>query len=488
MSPSTNVGVRRDWRDIKRGARLNFLGILARSPRALYLILVARLFGSEMLGLYLLGWAVVDVCSKFGIFGLDRGLLRFLPSRADAARRPERARLVRTALLMGLVTSSMTAAGLYLLAPIFGEILLNQPAVVSGLRILSLAVVPLTLSSILLALTRSERQMQYEVWVRSLIEPGLLIGLAVLFWLAGWDWGLFAAQTLALTAGAVVSAVFCFRLGLLDVRADQPAEGWVSRLGSFALPVAGYDFLAIGVMSLDLFLLARWVPPAELGIYGAAVQVAILTKKARQSFEPILLPVLSERVQQRDREAVKASLQSVSRSIAVFALGFLLLVVVFGREILRLYGEEFAAGATALVLIAAGHAMHGFWGVAENVILLKKPEWNLLNWIVGALVALAANLLLIPRFGLEGAAASVVIVFLVICSLTAWQAYGLSGWIPVDRELTTLVALVLGLGFLTYTLKLHGPDTPLFRVPLAVGMLGAYAYVLVGLSRAGGRT
>lgn len=475
----------RNWQDIARGARVNFLGILARSARAIYLVFVARMFGVEVLGLYLLSWTVVDVSSKLGLFGLDRGLLRFLP-RQGAGVDPElRARLTQSAVGIALSASLATAMALFLLAPLVARVVLNQAEAVPALRILAWGVVPLALSSVLLAITRVERRMEFDVWTRSLIEPGLLLGLALLFAGLGWQqYGLYVAKLVALTAGLGASIVFVRRLRLLAFRPlvrralDRRfwwRETFASRLASFCLPIGCYDLLALSIVSLDFLFLARFVGPRELGIYGAAVQVAILIKKARQAFEPALIPVLSQELQRDNRAGARESLDRASRWVVAIDLGFLLVVAVFGREILRLFGPAFGDGALPLLLITLAWGINGVWGIAENVILLEKPHWNLWNWLAVAPLAVGLNLLLIPRFGLAGAAASLLAVMSVVCGARLWQAHRLVGWRPFHIELLTMGAVGLVVGLLTYALKGAGPDAVWFRVLLGAGMVAVYA-------------
>lgn len=470
-----------DWQDIARGARVNFLGILARSFRAVYLILVARLFGAEVLGLYLLSWGVVDLLSKAGLFGLDRAVVRFVSPGDSGPRR--NARLTEI-LRLAVPTTVLTALGAYLLAPTLARVVLDQPAAVPPLRILAWGIVPLVLTSVLLAITRVERRMQYEVWTKSVVEPVLLLLGAVALAEVGEDGtGLYLAQLAALVGGFVAAVLIVRRLRLvrLSPLLTKPTHQAGSALGlrplvAFALPIAIYDLIAIGVMSLDFFMLARFVSPLELGVYGAAVQVAIVVKKARQGFEPILIPVLAQQLQRGDTCLARDGLDRVSRHILSIDVGFLLLVTVFGSEILRLFGDGFEAGATVLVLLTLAHSINGFWGFAENVAMLRRPQWNLWIWLAAAPVAVAVYGSVIPRFGAVGAAGGAVMIVLGIVGARLWHAKRLVGWSPSWRDAGWAFGLAGLIGTVTYGLKVNGPDVIIYRVCLGAAMVAVYAW------------
>lgn len=484
-----------NWRDIKRGTGVNLLGLLARSFRGIYLIVVARLFGAEVLGLFLLSWGVVDVVSKLGLFGLDRGLVRFLPRHDAPAGAEERERLVSSALAVVLPASLCTALALYVLADPVASVLLKQTAAIRPLQILAWAIVPDSLCAVLLAVMRVERRMQYEVWIRSLVEPASLLVVAIALSMTPWGaLGLYIAQLAAFVISLLASIVVLARLRLVPVgrvlaqalrSATTIREPYVGRLRSFSFPIALYDFIAMAVMSLDLFLLARFVGAREIGIYGAAVQIAALVKKSRQSVEPVLIPVLAQELQQGRPEGVRRSLDDVTRWIVATNVGFLLLVGVFGREILRLFGPEFGAAAGVLFLVALAHAINGSWGIVENVILLQRPRWNLWNWVVSAPLAVGLNLALIPRFGPLGAAASVVIVLLVLAAARLWQTHCLIGWNPLNKDVVLVVGVSLLLAAPVFALKVLGPDSRPYRVALAIAMLGSYVLALRRLASRG---
>lgn len=483
MSAST---ARFDWQDIVRGARVNFLGILARSFRAVYLIFVARLFGAEVLGLFLLSWGVIDLLSKAGLVGLDRAVVRFLPpTRSGLPRGRVLLQILRTA----VVTCSLTAVGVFLAAPALAATVLGQPAARVPLQILSWGIVPLVLTSVLLAVTRVERKMQYDVVTKSVIEPGLLLLVAVVLadrWADGT--GLYVAQVAALGAGLLTAVAIVCRLGLVSPKSlpeavsHQPVDGalGVRVLAAFALPIAVYDLIALGVMSLDFFVLARFASPFELGVYGAAVQIAIVVKKARQSFEPILLPVLSQQLARDEVAAARDALDRVSQRILALDLGFLLLITAFGPEILRLFGDGFEIGAPVLVLLTLAHSLNGCWGVAENVALLRRPEWNLWIWLAALPLAVGIHGSVIPRYGLVGAALGTVAIVGVVVGARLWQARRLIGWTPSFGFATRTAAVAGVLAVVAVGLKTAGPDLVVFRVLLAVATLAVYGWVVRG--------
>src|SRR5256885_1629480 len=95
--------------ELKRGARMNLIALLASNFRGIFTFLVARLLGPAALGIFSVAWATTDLVSKIGIFGLDDTIITFI-ARAEA--RGDRARsrsLFRLVVFLGVIQCALLA-------------------------------------------------------------------------------------------------------------------------------------------------------------------------------------------------------------------------------------------------------------------------------------------------------------------------------------------------------------------------------------------
>ena len=96
--------------ELKRGAALNTIAMLASNFRAAFTLLVARILGAAALGIYSVAWATTDLVSKIGILGLDDAVITFV-GRAEAVGDRLRSRIyLRVASLVAFVQSAIVAA------------------------------------------------------------------------------------------------------------------------------------------------------------------------------------------------------------------------------------------------------------------------------------------------------------------------------------------------------------------------------------------
>jgi len=95
--------------ELKRGAFLNTIAMLAANFRGIFTFLVARLLGPAPLGLYSVAWSTTDIISKIGVLGLDNAITTFI-ARSEAVGDRARSRtLFRIAVVLGVAQSIITA-------------------------------------------------------------------------------------------------------------------------------------------------------------------------------------------------------------------------------------------------------------------------------------------------------------------------------------------------------------------------------------------
>src|SRR4026207_877456 len=77
--------------ELKHGAILNTIAMLASNLRGVFLLLGARLLGPAALGTFSVAWANTDLASKIAVFGLDNAITTFIArsqATGNLARRP----------------------------------------------------------------------------------------------------------------------------------------------------------------------------------------------------------------------------------------------------------------------------------------------------------------------------------------------------------------------------------------------------------------
>src|SRR5437879_824832 len=172
--------------ELKRGAFLNTIAMLASNFRGIFTFLVARLLGPAALGLYSVAWSTTDIISKIGVLGLDNAITTFI-ARSEAVGDRARSRaLFRIAVILGVAQSVVTAGLVIIGLRFFNNLLHVQPQMVSALALVLCAMPGLALYRISTAVSRGMKVMQHDIYSRGVTEPvattlAFLLALAVCF-------------------------------------------------------------------------------------------------------------------------------------------------------------------------------------------------------------------------------------------------------------------------------------------------------------------
>jgi O-antigen/teichoic acid export membrane protein len=408
--------------ELKRGAWTNLIALLASNFRGIFTFLVARLLGPATLGIFSVAWATTDLVSKIGIFGLDGTIITFI-ARAEAAGDHARSRaLFRLAVLLGVVQCAVLAGISIVVVRLFGHRLGLDPQMVAALSVMLCAMPMVALYRINTAVSRGMKVMRHDIFSRGLTET---IVTTLAFLVALWLGLTTFAPEIAVIVGMGASGLVALFLAASLFRSAPPRSPALSyrtearRLLAYAAPISAYDLLNAVIVRLDVVMLGCFVGRAPgvtlttLGIYGAAVEVAGGLRKINQAFNPIFAPIVAGLTVDGDQERAAAAFSRVSQWMLWILLPLVAVMILAGSVILGIYGPAFRQGGMWLGIVAIACATNAFVSLAETVIMVQKPRLNLLNSIITCAVALAANLWLISRFGVTGAAFGILLPYVL---------------------------------------------------------------------------
>jgi len=168
-------------------------------------------------------------------------------------------------------------------------------------------------------------------------------------------------------------------------------------------------------------LLALYFPPEVIGIYGAATQIASLLRKSKAAFDPILMPIAQSLYLGGDQGHLQAEVSRAINWALTIGLGLLGLMILMPNQLLGLFGSEFSGEvfSTALIILAVGQFFYMSLGLSEGILAITGHAYvTLISAVVLVISEVALLLLLIPAWGLTGAAIAASIPFI---GVTFWR-------------------------------------------------------------------
>jgi O-antigen/teichoic acid export membrane protein len=164
---------------------------------------------------------------------------------------------------------------------------------------------------------------------------------------------------------------------------------------------------------LDIWFVSYYNGIAQLGFYSLAVSISQMLLMISNPISSVLFPYLSE----QEKENNKINMFAFFSRINTFLILILSIVFFFlGKYFIPLlYGAEFIGSLEVFKIMVIATFFMGITKViATYIASVNKIKYNLFATIIGFVITLLLNLILIPRYGIIGAAVSSLLAYLSI--------------------------------------------------------------------------
>jgi O-antigen/teichoic acid export membrane protein len=406
---------RDDIAAIAKGGRTNLLGFPLRlSGRIPFLLIAGRLYGADALGRLASALVVIEFVALLSSVGLKRGLARRL---TEEEMHPANA--VGDAMLISIVVGVLAAIALSL----FPAAMFPGGRFSAYDLMLPLAIVPITVTDVALAALAYRFDVGTTVKARSIVEPWTISISAGGFYFLSHEGGLALAYILANVCTCIAALWPLLRnYGLPQDWRPHPLH--LISLARANLPLAVAEGIEWGSRRLDIFILGHFASPAAVGVYYVAQQVASLPQKLKTSFEPVLGPVITRSLKERDYHAIALQVCQVGFWITAAQTGIALALGIPGEGVMGLVGPGFVGGTGALAFLLAAEVVAATAVVSDAALIYMARIRNVAVSL--ATIALQAGLtvggiLLVDRLGFDqlyraAAAAAALMISLAVAS------------------------------------------------------------------------
>ena len=354
---------------LARGGRTNFFGFLLRlAARLPFLFIAGRLYGPELLGRFAYAVIVIEFAAQLATLGLKRGLAQQL-STTDQPH----ACIVMDAILAGLIASGVAT----IILMCFPKAMFPTGEMYGAEWLLPLVIFAIAGTDIALAALAYRRNIRATVTARAIVEPWTIsIGAGLLYFVLARD-GLIFAYVCSVT-GALIAALIPLYKSYGLPRGWKPNPAQLLLVARKNVPLAAADAIEWGSRRLDIAILGLFVAPYFVGVYYVAQQVASLPQKLKTSFDPILAPVITQRLAEGDHKAVAKQVRQVGFWVIAAQAGVALALALPGEAVMGLVGKEFVGGTGALAFLLAAEVIAATAAVSEAALVYVARHRNLM--------------------------------------------------------------------------------------------------------------
>jgi O-antigen/teichoic acid export membrane protein len=386
----------------------------------LFTLLLARFYGAAGVGVYVIGLSILVVASTIARWGLDQTSMKLVAAGVAGKNYRAAREIVVYARNIILLTAIAGTLLLLLLSDVLASIFFTEGEASVVFAIMGAALLPLSLATLFAEALRGLQRVSAYSLIHGLLIP--LFSIIFLLFTKGLFEGVIAGAAAYLMACILVAlvAIPLWSRAASRLPRDE-SEPPLDRAEALATSrhLAWVTIISVAMTFTETFVLGLFHEEVSVGLYAAALRLALLINFFIIAFNSILAPNFSALFRQGKLTEIETLARQSILLMLVPTLPVVVLFCLLPGPVLSIFGDEFAQAASALILLSLGQLVNIISGPVGILLQMTGEERAYRNnVIISAASTLSASLILIPPFAVVGAAGSAVFGILLLNTLS----------------------------------------------------------------------
>lgn len=456
-----------------------FLAALAGYFTRMFL---ARAISPEEFGLFYSVFTLFMFISIFTDMGYNQSIVKYIPEFIVKKNKKAMSKLIKYVINVNIFLTLMISMVILFLSKIIATKYLSMPDASS---IIILCVLMLLLNNIV-----SFVQVLFQAF-QDMFKYGLFYFFSkILFFICTiflFYIGFSRDVTLPLWAyiGSCVLVLFAFgysayKLVIPRIKNRSFDKKMFVKITHFALPNMISTIAGTVIGYIDTIILTLMAPLSLVGVYNATIATILILGYLGGVIATVLFPLISELNTKKNKKNMNQLISTIYRYSLIIIIPCALVMFFFSEIILRiLFGEAFVSGATAMSILSIGVIFLTISQINFSVLNgLGQPKKITIITVVAAIFNTIANLIIIPFLGINGAALTTTISYLIMMT---WSYFILRNHIKIklDKLLQILIASAIFFFSLYYLKKIINTNTYLEVVITLTATIIVYIVSLI---------
>jgi O-antigen/teichoic acid export membrane protein len=425
-----------------------FLGtVVGRLLGLLGQVLIVRALSPVVFGHVALAHTVVLIVARVAQAGVPQGAARFLSADEETENSYEIIRSSFGLILIGVVISSTV---LYLSRYRLST-LLNDEQLPFYLTVLLPFVILFPLSRLSISILQAKELPKITVVIRDIFPYlGALSVFLSLSWIGVPAIGAVSYWLTVPLAVIAVTAVYGVQNDWFPSTLARPDGGTTRDILSFSWPLAFESSFMLLLSNLDILMIGFFLSSQEVGWYRSVQPLRQSVIFVLTSVVFVYLPIATQYYERGDLAGLERLYRISTKWVVSATLPVVLVLALFSESIITtLFRQAYVPATPALSALAVGMFFRVAAGPTGTTLkAVNKPRVELVAAFIGLVSNILCNLVLIPTYGIFGAAVATGVGFTMFNLVELVVIYSRLDMFPYSLDtvkpiLPTVVAMLL---------------------------------------------
>ena len=383
-------------------------------------IILARELGPKDYGLFYAVYTLIFFFLFFRDLGVNAALVKYIPEFKVKKKFNAIKTSIVSVIIMQVISSTVLITGFLIASNYLVKNYFKNP----DSKVIIILLLLYVVGSIFFRLYKRVFQGLQKIKLYALFEPLKNITFLLLTLL-------FFRMNLGVYAPALAYAILCFLLVIIFTPVllknfnffsyKVKNTGKITKLLlMFGLPLFATAIGGKFISNIDTLILTNFANLTAVGIYNVILPSASLFLYFGSAISSVMFPLVSELWAKKDKKTISTSISLIHRYSFLIILPPALIILSFAKLFIEVFfGIDYISGAVALQILIIGMLFYVVAGINHNIIsAIGRPQTVAKIIISAAILNTVANIILIPRFGINGAAISTTLSYILALILS----------------------------------------------------------------------
>ncbi|WP_050183304.1 flippase [Domibacillus robiginosus] len=352
-------------------------------------LVATRLYGAETFGQYTYAFSIVTLLMIFAKAGFDNSLIYYIPKQGTKY-------ISLSFLVNAIIALLLTIGAGFFIEDYFVKMMLPLIWLVS-------------MEQVFFGIYRSTDRVKQYYLINGFLAILLRVILIIVFYF------LFGKTFTSIALAIYVSFIFANLIYFYQNKHMFKKVVYDQKFLNYSYSLVLAAVMGVAMDKIDIIMLGSMKDMESVGIYQIDVQIANVILMILVIFDTVFAPQISKFYHEGKHEELRRLYKKSTRLLGLLALIALLIVIIFGKYILLMFGEEFVEGYLALILRSFGQFINVAVGSVWLMLAMTgRPKWHIYSNLIAFSVNICLNYLLIPKYGVNGAAFATMISMVLV--------------------------------------------------------------------------
>ena len=370
-------------------------------------MLIPQYYSVEVFGVFNLIFALLMTATVFSRIGLDTYIVRVVSSLEN---KEEIGLFLKSIIKILFFTSLVVTIIIILLSPLLNNYIFKSIDASGYLIGLAIVILPYTFFNVFVEVLRGLDEIKFYSLFRNLSQ-NFLIALFLLISIVSTK----MYDPIYILYGVILTITFFLFLTIFKFLKNKKI--YLNKKGTYKKKILKHSypmFLAASIMFLmsyiDSFMISYYLNEYQVGIYNACISLSMILTFIPMAIGGYISPKISKAYSNDNSQEIKEVFRNSIKIIIVVTFPLFLIMYFFSNFFLTLFGEAFTIATTTLLITNIAFLSEALTGPVGFILNMTDNQHAFMKiLLVALLINILFNALLIPIYGINGAAIALLL-------------------------------------------------------------------------------